>query len=129
VKNPPQSDVTAQVVLRAASGKRLDRHTAITSANVREYLPSAETVESIAEFFRSAGFKVAPPVGNNFAITAPKRTFEKFFGVNIQRNPDGSVLSIAANGEASLELPLSTLPADVVRLLEAVTFTGRMELH
>jgi len=129
VKPTAQSDITAQVVLRSASGKRLDPSVGITSANIREYLPSSEAEAFATGFFRSAGFQIGPTVGNNFAITAPAETFETVFGVNIKRNADGTVLSIGSGGGASLELPLSSLPALTVQFLEWVTFTRRMELH
>ena len=129
MKPAAQSDVTAQVILRAASGKRLNPSEGVTSANIREYLPSSSAEAFARGFFRSAGFRLAPTVGNNFAITAPAETFEGVFGVCIQRNADGTVLSKGSGGAATLELPLSSLSGAVVELLESVTFTRRVELH
>ena len=124
----PQYEVAAQVVLRSASGKRLDPLVGITTENIQEYLPSSEAQSLATAHFRSAGFQVAATVGNSFAITAPVMTFEKVFDVTIQTDADGTVLGVGRKG-ASLELPLSSLPARVAEQLEAVTFTPRMELH
>jgi len=122
-------EVTAQVTVRAASGKRLGPSTRITSANIREYLPTREALAAAQRGFQEAGFQVAAAVGNNFAITAPAVKFEKMFGSRVRLRPGGTVVSIQRDGAASLELPLQTLPAPLAELLESVTFAEAMDLH
>jgi hypothetical protein len=129
--------VSAQVVLKPASGKVYDSQTAITSENIALFLPSPEAVPSAQRAFAEAGFSVDNAVGNSFAITAPVITFEKFFGTKLSGDARGGVKAApkalgkagtrkqAPAGEESTagrELPLSELPENVSRHLAWVTF-------
>jgi hypothetical protein len=129
VKRVPKSEVSAQIVLVSSSGKRMDRNVPITSANIRDYLPAADSAAAAAAFFQSAGFHIGPTVGNNFSITAPAALFESIFGAILRHNSDGTISSMAGDGSSAFELPLSSLPPSVAKLLEYATFTSPAELH
>ena len=114
--------VSAQVVLKSASGKSSDGKTAITAANIADYSPSPDTVAAAAAGFKDAGFKVGNMVGNSFSVTAPKSTFEKFFKIKLQVGTRGD-LKIAGAKSVLDELPLKALPEDLSQFVAAVTFS------
>jgi hypothetical protein len=116
--------VSAQVALKSASGKAFDGNTAITSENVGDYSPSPDTVSAAAAAFKEAGFEVGNMVGNSFSITAPRKTFEKVFKIKLQAEDRGGLKVAASTGvPESYELPLRTLPRDLLKLVAAVTFS------
>ena len=116
--------VSAQVVLKSASGKKVDGRTAVTSENIAEYVPSPDTVTAAAEGFRQAGFEVGNTVGNSFSITAPKGSFEKFFKIKLKAQARGDMKVTAAKGASEgYELPLKALPRNLSQLVDAVTFS------
>jgi hypothetical protein len=116
--------LSAQVMLRSASGAAPDSATAITSENVREYLPSASSAKDARRAFEAAGFEVGEIVGNSFSITAPASRFEKVFKVKLQRDEQKGVTArIAATGEEAYELPIGKLAGDLKDHVVAVTFT------
>ena len=116
--------VSAQVVLKAASGKSFDGRTAITSENIADYSPSTDAVAAAAAAFTEAGFEVGNVVGNSFSITAPKRTFEKFFKTKLQMEDRGTAKVSASKGTSEgYELPLKALPKNLSQLVTAVTFS------
>jgi len=122
---PPRSKkvLSAQVVLRAASGKRI-HGAAITAANIADYMPSPEVVSRAAALFEKLGFQVSNAVANSFTITAPQAVFEKVFGVRLRQTKEGSVKATPKDAKVSdYELPISGLPRELRDLLEAVTFT------
>lgn len=118
-----QEIISAQVVLKSASGKPFEGTTVITSANIRDFLPSAETVAKVTEAFTAAGFDVGPMVGNSFSITAPVSTFEKVFRAQLRRQENGGVVAVKDDDSSSYELPLAGLPQSLTELIEVVTFT------
>ena len=103
--------VSAQVVLRAGSGRPLDGKAAITTDQLESFAPAPEAVVQVQRVFREAAFEVGPMVGNSFSIAAPASTFERVFKTRLTMPP------------RTLELPLRALPNNVARLVEAVTFT------
>jgi hypothetical protein len=117
-----RQQVSAQVVLRPASGKSPHKRAAITSENISEYLPSAEAAARAQERFASHGFEVGPVVANSFSITAPVETFEKVFGTRLILEGEGARRSVRA-GSGSYELSLDSLPESLSESVEAVTFT------
>jgi hypothetical protein len=117
-----QEVISAQVILRSASGKPFDPQTPITSSNIGEYTPSATTVAAARSAFTNAGFDVGNVVGNSMSITAPVTTFESFFKTQV-RYEQGRGMVAASNGMAGQELPVRNLPSEAVNLVEAVTFT------
>ena len=102
--------VSAQVVFRPASGRKLDRGAAITAENIAEYRPRPDSVEAAARLFSDQGFQVAPLVGNSFSITAPPKVFVKAFGLQLSEWGAKGMMFIDKMGHARHELPRSHLP-------------------
>jgi len=115
--------LSAQVVLKSATGKAFDGQTAITAENIAEYSPSQDTVAAAAAGFSEAGFEVGNMVGNSFSITGPKSTFEKFFEIKLQVEDSGEVKLASKDGGGGYELPLNALPRNLSQLIHAVTFS------
>ena len=111
--------VNAQVVLIAAGGARPGPHARITSENVREWLPSAETIVRVSGDLRDMGFEVGECVGNSFPITGPARLFESSFRTKLRAAAGGGV-QFAGDGA---ELASEKIPSALRRQIAAVTFT------
>lgn len=114
----PERIVSAQVVLASASGERPGQKTRITSENIRDWVPSAETIVWVSGAFRSAGFEVGECVGNNFAITGAVRLFESYFDTEL-REAGGGVQFVDSGDMLAAERIPSALRAKIA----AVTFT------
>jgi hypothetical protein len=113
----PGKIVSAQVVLAAAGGARPGPRTHITTENIHEWIPSAETTARVSGELRDMGFEVGEPVGNNISIAGPVRLFEAVFGTKL-RDADGGVQFV--NG---YELAAEKIPRALRRQIVAVTFT------
>jgi hypothetical protein len=79
-------------------------------------LVAPEAAEPVARALR-ADFEVGPHLGIAMAITAPRRTFERVFGIEVEDAPDGGWM---ARGRR--ELPLGQLPPELAAQIRAVTF-------
>jgi hypothetical protein len=117
------STVSAQVVLRSESGKVPHGAVRITSANVQDYQPSADTVAAATGAFTRLGFAVTPVVGNSFSITAQVETFERVFGTAVRCRKSGEALFVNEQGGESYELPSRQIPRAVRDTVLAVSFT------
>lgn len=115
--------ISAQVILRAASGKVIDSKTIITSENIQNFVPSLELVASATEAFSAVGFDVGKMVGISFSISAPVSTFEQVFETRFRQDKRGGVEVILGDGSGSYEIPLKSLPEYLTRLVVAITFT------
>ena len=115
--------LSAEIILRPASGKAFDSQTAITSENIAEYLPSPDTVAAAQRAFNRAGFDVGNAVGMSFSITAPASTFEKVFKVKLARTERGGVKARIQGGAQSYELPITALPSELAKDVVAATFS------
>jgi hypothetical protein len=113
--------LSAQVVMRSASGRSARSGEPITAANLRDYQPSPQAAAAAMEAFASLGFQVGPLVGISFSITAPRKSFERTFGARFTRDADGAVTLEAPDPSRAYELPLDRLPADLAAQIEAVT--------
>jgi hypothetical protein len=100
--------VSAQVLLRPVSGRRIGGRDEITSENIRDYAPPADAAAFARKTFETDGFDVGPLVGVSFSIAAPVTTFERVFKASLERS--------------TLELPLDALPEPLRRVIAAVTF-------
>lgn len=122
--------LTAQAIVRAASGKRLQGSEPITTRTLAEHQPSPADVETTRAAFEGAGFEVGQLGGISFAVTAPQERFEQLFGVELDVDERGAV-SLAGKKPppGGLELPLDRLPAALRDRLEAVAFTPPADLH
>jgi hypothetical protein len=123
VTDPKEPVLSAQVLLRSASGKPADGRAAITAANIREYLPSPEVAAGAKQAFARRGFQVGEVVGNSFAITASGEIFEKLFHAKLRPGEKGGVTVQGKGKSGSYELPLAHLPEEITRFVEAVTFS------
>ncbi len=114
--------LSGEVVLRSARGQTFDSHTTITSANIAQYQPSAETAAAAQRAFAQAGFEVGNPAAVSLTITAPKSIFEKVFKVKIVRDKNG-VISVTGSGgqELGYELPAKKLPPELAQYVVAAT--------
>lgn len=117
-----QDVISAQVVLRPASGKALTPES-ITAQNIGDFAPSPDTVARATAALRAMGFEVGNVVGNSFSITGPPRTFENLFDVRVRPTERGGVTATREGGPGTYELPVDALPDSVRDLVEAVTFT------
>jgi hypothetical protein len=115
--------ISAQVVLRSATGKSPDGDSVITTETIRDFLPSAEAVARATEAFAALGFDVGIVQANSFSISAPVGTFERVFKVHLRRQEGGSAEAVQADGSGSYELPLEALPKPLTDLTVVVTFT------
>src|SRR5262249_2597383 len=102
--------VSAQIILRSASGKVPDGTATITAETIKDFLPSDPAVAQATAALRAAGFQVGPVVGNSVAISAPGATFEQVFKTRLRSDGHGSVLAVAQDGSSTYELPLAALP-------------------
>lgn len=113
----PDTTVSAQVVLVAADGARPGPGTRITSENIHEWAPSAETIERVSGHFGAIGFAVGNCVGNSMSITGPVRLFESCFRVKL-RKAGGGVQFAGGHYELASERIPSVLRAQIA----AITF-------
>lgn len=118
----PKQTISAQVIVRAASGAAPDASAAVTTKTIHEFAPSPVEAERVMSFFRTAGFDVGPLIGNNFSITARAEQFEDVFRAELRRRGYGSVAAQREGGGADLELPLDSLPTTIRGLVAAATF-------
>lgn len=118
-----QQFISAQVVLRSASGKVADGKAVITSQTIKDYAPSAEVANSVRQGFVAAGFQGGALAGNSFSITAPVSTFERVFHTQLRPQEQGSVEAVKDDGSGTYELSLHWLPATMSQHIIAVTFT------
>lgn len=110
--------VSAQVVLAAANGAHPGPQTRITSENIREWAPSAETIVRVSGELRGMGFEVGECVGNSISITGAARLFESCFRTKLREVGGGVQFADESNELAAEKIPLA-LRAQIV----AVTFT------
>lgn len=118
-----KQSLSAEVILKSASGKSFSSDTAITSENVAEYLPSREVAEEARRHFIELGFEVSEPAGTGFSITAPASVFDKVFKTKIMTSDEGEVQVKTGGAKPSYELPLGSLAKSVAQHVVAVTFT------
>lgn len=115
--------VSAQVLLRAASGKRPDARALITADTINEWMPSAESVVRVSQVFRTLGYEVGELVGNSLSITAPVRLFESLFHTRLKQSKDSGIQFATPGRSPDYELATEKIPADLKELIVAVTFT------
>ena len=116
-----EQQLAAAVLLRPASGKKIDGFTRITTENIEDLLPSEETVRAAAAFFRDQGFAVGPCVGISFSITGSAAVFERTFGAKVEVS-EGVGQVVAEDGTRISDFKLDRLPPQVRELVSAVGF-------
>lgn len=111
--------VSAQVVLKSASGYQIGPGTLVTSKNIGIFSPPAGAFSQVSKAFRSMGFQTGPLVGPSFSITASVERFETAFKLNLRRSEKGGIES----DRGSLELTLEHLSNDLRNIIQTVTFS------
>ena len=107
-------ELVAIVVLAPASGRPITGDSAITAATLHEFTPDPGDAEAVTRALAGAGFSVGPLVGVGMSISAPRATFERFFGVTVEDAEEGGWTAGGAR-----EVPVPPVLADRVH---AVTF-------
>lgn len=126
--------VSAQVILRPASGRQINGRTVISAGNVAEFAPSPGAVSSVAAEFRSREFDIGPVVGVSFSVTATIPAFEKFFGMRVRLGKDHAYEFALKNKRIGHELSGGQLPEPLRASVQAVAFPlppdfGPKEFH
>lgn len=121
--------LTAQAIVRAASGKRLRGSEPVTTRTLAEHVPSPEDAAAAQAAFAAAGFDTGALGGISFSITASKERFEQLFGVELEVGESGVALAGRKAPGGGLDLPLDHLPSELRARLEAVAFTPPADLH
>ena len=118
-----KTKISAQVIFRPASGKKLDPKTPITAENIAQFVPRPESVETATRLFAKFGFEVTPLVGNSFSITAPEAVFEKAFRIQLQTSAEKGAMFVDDEGDARRRLPRKLLPKEIRDTVEVISFT------
>lgn len=121
--------ISAQVLLRSASGKKITGETVITSKNIGDFTPSSDTVAKATDALTKLGFDAGQMVGVSLSITAPASTFEKVFGVQLRQSERGGIQVLGDDGLPHNEIPRAAWPKAIARLAVAVTFVPPPEYH
>lgn len=111
--------VSAQVVFIAARGTRPSPKTRITSENVREWMPSPETIAHVSCALRNMGFEVGECVGNSLSINGAARLFESCFRTKLREVGNGC-MQFVGDG---CELATKKIPSALQTQIATVTFT------
>lgn len=123
MSNQQKQTLSAQVVLRPASGKSAIPPEQITAENVREIMPSPEDTKKAQEYFSEKGFEVGAAFANSFSITGEADLFEKLFDTKITTNEKNAVKARDKNKKDSSELSKSELPKEIEKTIETITFS------
>lgn len=106
-------------MLRPASAVDISPDAQITSKNLDEFAPHPDAYRIASDIFRSFDFETSPLIGFTFSITASVDIFIRVFKVDLQRNAKGGIESSGGD----LKLPLSHIPENARKTIQAVTFT------
>jgi hypothetical protein len=115
--------VSAQVTLRAASGKQPHKRSIITAETLKEFLPSAESAARVRKVLGAMGFEVGGLVGNSLSISGPVRFFETVFQSRLCHVEKGGIQFLNADQSCTYELPREKIPPTLKELVVSVTFT------
>jgi hypothetical protein len=124
----PKQKLSAIVLLRPASGRRISGDAQITSATLPEYLPAKDAAQKARAHFQQQGFEVSELAAISFNITASREQFEDQFGAAIDV-AKGYPRVRLGNDQFAYELPLDRLPAPLAAIVEAVTFEEPAEVY
>lgn len=117
-----RNEISAQVILKSASGKRITNGTALTSDNLADFAPDAQSVRNARRAFKQADFRVGWMVGVSFSITASVPKFAEFFSVRVVTDPHTGIRVKGLDGSLTYEIPLDRLNHPVADLIETATF-------
>mgnify|MGYP006284069409 CR=1 FL=1 len=117
----PKEEISAQVILREAGGRRISEENSVTSNNLDDYLPEDRTAAKAREAFSKMGFTVGSIVGVIFSITGKVETFEEVFNRSLRREDRGIVLADGPT-EGDQEYSDEDLPSEVISVVDKVVF-------
>jgi subtilase family serine protease len=120
----PNQKISAQVLLRSATGATIDGNTIITSENISRYTPAPATAQAAAQFFKDSGFEVTPLVGISLTISGTAEHFSQFFDTSLTVDRSGGIKAVMNPQTTKEELPLNSLPKSTLDLITAVTFSS-----
>lgn len=115
--------ISAEIIMKSASGIPFDDTSFITSENIQDYVPSFETIVGVTQSFVREGFEVGVAGGISISITSSVSKFENFFGTKLRASESGGVEAVLEDGSGSYELPLDALPESLRERIVAVSFT------
>ncbi len=121
--------LSAMVIVRAASGRRLAGSDAIDATTLPQHVAAPDDVRATQRECGERGFAVGPYIGISFAITARQSQFETTFAVQLKVERNGAVTVSRQGTAVGQELPLDHLSASLRERIEAVTFSPPVELH
>ena len=99
------SMISAEVILKAPDGRSLDRAgDPITSANVEQYMPAAETLDRVAEAFEQLGFDVARSE-ITLSLSGEENRFEDVFQTKLECQQDDATGMVAVRAIHPLVIP------------------------
>jgi hypothetical protein len=124
----PKQKLSAIVLLRPASGRRITGDAQITSASLPEYLPAKDSAQQARAHFQQHGFEVSELAAISFNITAGLEQFEEQFGAAIDLAKGYPRVRLGKE-KFAYELPLDRLPASLTGIVEAVTFEEPAEVY
>jgi hypothetical protein len=125
----PDEIISAQIILRSASGREPNGDVEITAENIDDFSPPPGAAELMADAFRTLGFEVGPMVGISFFITAPARRFNHVFNTPLYRVDDGSISSLDPQKGIKRELPMKNLQDEMVRNVYSISFSAADQLN
>lgn len=120
----PTQKISAQVLLRSATGATIDGNTIITSENISRYTPAPATAQAATKFFKDSGFEVTPLVGIGFTISGTVEHFSQFFHTSLNVDRSGGIKAVVNAQTTKAELPLTSLPKSTLDLVTSVTFSS-----
>ena len=120
-------NISAQVIVKSASGKSGVSASNITASTIEERTSSPEFVKTARRIFQKAGFDVGNFVGISFSITANASTFKKFFQIDLTQTSRGSIEFLLPGGESRPDLPEAKIPKTLTGIVEGITFTPPLD--
>lgn len=124
----PKQKLSAIVLLRPASGRRITGDAQITSATLPEYLPAKDSAQKVRAHFQQQGFDVSELAAISFNITAGLKQFEEQFEVAIDVAKGYPRVRLGKE-KFTYQLPLDRLPSSLAGIVEAVTFEEPAEVY
>jgi len=119
MKDQNEKKLSAQVIVKPASGRDSSSTEKITSENVDQIMPSAEDFQKAKNYFKKLGFEVDAGFANSFSITGDQRLFEKAFEEKLSPDENQAIKTSGANSE----LKIKHLSAEIKKIVETVTFS------
>lgn len=115
--------ITAQVILFSKDHRIINGKTIITSDTIITFLPDEKTISEFLMIFRKNGFEVGEVIGISFSITGSQDTFEKFLGMQVMVEEDGSCVFVSNENSRYSELKNELLPEVIREGVQSIAFT------